>query len=89
MLPTNRPPTTPGEVLTEEFLAPLEITQTQLAERLGVHVNSINQLANGKKAVSAEMAWKLAKAFDTTPEFWMNLQTACDLWAAKPAKAAR
>jgi antitoxin HigA-1 len=83
MLPRNRPPTTPGEVLVEEFLKPLEVTQLGLAERMGVPVQRINTMINGKRGVTADTAIRLARVLKTTPEFWMNLQTAYDLWTAE------
>jgi addiction module HigA family antidote len=87
MIPKNRPPTTPGEILKEEFMVPAKMTQEELAKRLDVSVQTVNLLVNGKRAVTAETAWKLSRAFETTPELWMNLQTACDLYAARPKAA--
>jgi addiction module HigA family antidote len=83
MIPKNRPPTSPGEILSEEFLMPLSMTQTALAERMGVPVQAVNLLVNGRRAVTAETAIKLSKVFDTSPQFWMNLQTNLDLWSAQ------
>jgi addiction module HigA family antidote len=83
MIPKQRRPVSPGEVLQEEFLKPLELTQTALAERMNVPIQRINTLINGKRGVTAETALLLAKIFDTTPQFWMNLQTNCDLWDAQ------
>lgn len=80
MLPKNRPPTTPGEILREEFLAPLKMTQAEFAERLGVTTESVNRLVNGKRAVSVEMALRLSKALGTSPDFWLNLQKDFDVW---------
>lgn len=85
MLPRNRIPTHPGEVLSDEFLKPLGITQVALASHLGVPVQRINELVRGKRGVTPETAWLLAGAFGTTPEFWINLQTAHDLAATRPA----
>jgi addiction module HigA family antidote len=82
MLPNNRPPTPPGEVLDEEFLKPLRMTQGQLAERMGVPLQRVNQIVNGRRAISAETAILLARVFETSPQFWMNLQVAWDLWHA-------
>jgi len=73
-------PTMPGEILTEEFLLPLKLTQTALAAKLGTSPRAINEICNGKRAISPLMAMRLAEVFDNTPEFWMNLQTAWDLW---------
>jgi addiction module HigA family antidote len=85
MLPKNRPPTPPGEILLEEFLKPLRMTQVALAERMGVPIQRVNTLVNGKRGVTAETAILLADVLDTTPEFWMNLQVTFDLWHAKKA----
>ena len=82
MIPKQRKPTHPGEVLLTEFLEPLGITQLELAKRLGVPVQRINTLINGKRGVTAETAVLLAKELKTTPEFWMNLQNAVDLYEA-------
>lgn len=78
----KRKPTTPGEILKEEFLAPLSMTQKQLAEHLGCDVKVINRLVNGRTSVTAEMALKLGAAFKMTPDFWMNAQKAVDIYEA-------
>jgi addiction module HigA family antidote len=83
MLPKHRPPTRPGEILLEEFLKPTGMTQTGLAEKMGVPIQRVNTLINGKRGVTAETALLLAKIFKTTPQFWMNLQAAYDLWQAQ------
>ena len=82
MLPKNRRPTHPGEILLEEFLVPMGITQVELAHRMSVSVQRINTIVNGKRDVSAETAVLLSIALGTTAELWMNLQTACDLFDA-------
>jgi addiction module HigA family antidote len=87
MQPQNRIPTHPGEVLLEEFLVPLGQTQVALAEHLGVPVQRINELVRGKRGVTPETAWLLAQALNTTPEFWLNLQSAYDLARNRPARA--
>ncbi len=87
MIPTHRTPTHPGEVLQAEFLTPLRITQVALAEHLGVSVQRINELVRGKRGITPETAWLLAQAFDTTPEFWLNLQAANDLARTRPSRA--
>jgi addiction module HigA family antidote len=79
----TRAPTTPGEILREEYLVPLEMSQRQLAEHIGQDVKVINRIVNGKSAVTAEVALKLAAAFRTTPEFWLNAQKAIDLYVAR------
>jgi len=86
MLPKNRRPTSPGEILLEEFLKPLAMTQVALAEKMGVPIQRVNTLINGKRGVTAETALKLARVLQMSPEFWMNLQTACDLWDAIQAE---
>lgn len=77
--PRRRPPTTPGEILREEFLAPLGLTQKQLADHLRCDVKVVNRIVNGRTAVTAPMALKLGAALRTSPEFWLNAQRAVDL----------
>jgi addiction module HigA family antidote len=79
----RREPTKPGEILREEFLLPLGITQKELADHIGCDVKVINRLVNGRTSVSAEMALKLGATFRTSPEFWLNAQKAVDLFRAK------
>ena len=83
MLPENRIPTHPGEILLEEFLRPKEISQVALADRLHVPTQRINELVNGKRGITPETALLLARFFGTTPEFWMNLQANYDLSSAR------
>jgi len=78
----RREPTTPGEILREEFLVPLGITQKQLADHLGCDVKVVNRIVNGRSAVTTEVALKLGAAFRTTPDFWLNAQKAVDLYEA-------
>lgn len=85
MIPEHRIPTHPGQILLEEFLAPMRIRQTQLAAHLKVPVQRISEFVNGKRGVTPEIAWLLAIAFKTSPEFWMNLQTQHDLAKHRPA----
>lgn len=85
----NRIPTHPGEILLEEFLRPLEVTQVAFARHLGVPVQRINELIRGKRGVTPETAWLLSQALGTTPEFWMNLQSSHDLAANKPRRRVR
>lgn len=87
MLPKHRIPTHPGRILLEEFLKPMGIPQTVLAVHLGVPIQRINELINGKRGVTTETAWLLAGAFKTTPELWMNLQTQHDLARSRPSKS--
>ena len=79
----TRPPTTPGEILHEEFLLPLGMTQKRLADHLGCDVKVINRLVNGRTSVSAEMALKLGATFRTSAGFWLNAQKATDLFRAE------
>lgn len=86
ILPKNRIPTHPGEVLNEEFLKPMGLTQVALAAHVGVPVQRINELVRGKRGVTPETAWLLAGAFGTTAEFWLALQTNFDLVRARPIR---
>ena len=81
-LTRRRRPTTPGEILREEFLLPLRLTQRQLAGHLGCDLKVINRIINGRTSVTAEMALKLGAAFRTSPEFWLNAQKVVDLHQA-------
>ena len=88
MIPKNRQPNHPGEILDEEFLKPSGMTQATLAKKMGVTVQTVNLLVNGRRSVTAETAVGLSEVLNTTPEFWMNLQTGLDLWiAARERKA--
>ena len=80
MLPKNRRPTLPGEILKLEFMADLGLTQKQLADALGITRVRINEIINGKRAITADTAFRLSKYFGTTAEFWLNLQRNVDLW---------
>ncbi len=86
MIPTNRIPTHPGEILLEEFLRPLEIPQTHLAAHLHIPVQRINELVKGKRGVTPDTAWLLSQAFGTSAEMWMNLQANYDLAKARPTE---
>ena len=88
MFPRKRKPTHPGEILNEEFLKPKGMSQVKLAARMGVPIQRLNTLINGKRDVSAETAVLLARALKTTPEFWMNLQMGLDLYLAEQRLAA-
>jgi len=85
----RRPPTSPGEILNEEFLQPLGISQKRLADHLGCDVKVINRIVNGHTSVSVEMAVKLGSAFGTTAAFWLNAQQAVDLFEARTLKRPR
>ena len=77
-----RKPTTPGEILQEEFLKPFGLTQKQLATHIGCDVKVINRIVNSNTSVTAEMAIKLASTFGTSPQFWLNAQQAVDIYKA-------
>ncbi|MCI0571333.1 MAG: HigA family addiction module antitoxin [Myxococcaceae bacterium] len=87
MLPKNRPPTAPGELLLEEFLEPMGLTQTELAARMGVPVQSVNLLIKGKREVTARTAVLLAEVLGTTPELWLHAQMQRNLWFALQERA--
>lgn len=89
MLPENRIPTHPGEILLEEFLRPLGLTQVALARHLRISIQRINEIVAGKRGVSPETAWLFASAFGTSPEFWVNAQTAYDLARSRPLRSIR
>ncbi|MFL4212774.1 HigA family addiction module antitoxin [Enterobacter mori] len=78
-----RKPTTPGDVLQYEYLEPLNLKISDLADMLNVHRNTISALVNNNRKLTADMAIKLAKAFDTTIEFWLNMQLNVDIWEAQ------
>ena len=86
MIPENRTPAHPGEVLQDEFLVPLGLTQVELAKRLEIPLQRVNEVVRGKRGVTAETAWLLSQFFGTSPEFWTNLQTAYDLARARPKR---
>lgn len=86
MLPENRIPTHPGEILLEEFLNPLGLSQVAFARHIGVPVQRINEIVRGKRGVPPDTAWLFAQALGTTPEFWINLQSAYDLARNRPTR---
>jgi len=83
MIPKNRKPMHPGEILLEEFLKPASMSQVELARKMGIPIQRINTLINGKRDMTAETAILLSRALKTSSEFWMNLQVACDLYEAQ------
>jgi addiction module HigA family antidote len=87
MLPEDRIATHPGEVLKEEFLGPLGITQVALARHIGIPLQRVNEVVRGKRGITPETAWLLSQALGTTPQFWMNLQDAHDLTSKRPRRA--
>lgn len=77
-----RKPTSAGEILNEEFLKPMGLTQKQLAHHLDCDIKVINRIVNGRTSISAELALKMAATFKTTPDFWLNAQKATDIYNA-------
>ena len=86
-VPTHRPPTHPGEMLLEEFLKPMGLTQQQLAEGIHVPYQRVNELINRKRGVTPSTALRLAKFFGNSADFWMNLQMRWDIYFAQKAEA--
>ena len=82
-VPTHRVPTHPGEMLLEEFLKPMEISQKDLSTAIHVPFQRINELVNGKRGITPSTALRLSKYFGNTPYFWMNLQQRWDLYWAE------
>ena len=87
-IPTDRTPTHPGEMLLEEFLQPMGLTQRDLATAIRVPYQRVNELVRGKRGITPSTALRLAKFFGNTPGFWMNLQLRCDLYLANRTEAA-
>ncbi len=88
-LPTHRPPTHPGEMLLEEFLKPLGITQTAFALQLGVSFQRLNEVINGKRSVTPDTALRLARVTGMSADFWLGLQQDWDLWHALRSEEAK
>lgn len=89
-LPRQRPPTHPGEMLLEEFIKPLAISQSELAARLGISFPRLNEIVRGKRAVTSDTALRLARVVGMSADFWLGLQLDWDLWhAMRGAKAAK
>jgi len=86
-IPTNRTPTHPGEMLLEEFLIPMNITQKQLSVAIHVPFQRINELVNGKRGITPSTALRLSRYFGNTPDFWMNIQQRWDLYWAQTKEA--
>jgi len=80
MLPKNRKPTHPGEIIRYEYLEPYKMTQQQLADALGISRVRINELILGKRSLTPDTAFRLAKFFNTTADFWITLQVNFDMW---------
>lgn len=91
MLTTKRKPATVGEILAEEFMRPLELTQGALADAMGVPRKHVNELCNDRRSLTVPTALILARVFGNSPEFWLNVQRRSDLWEAmhSPDEMAR
>ena len=87
-VPTHREPTHPGEMLLEEFLKPLNITQSALAVRLGVSFPRLNEVIRGKRGVTPDTALRLARVVGMSADFWLGLQQDWDLWHAMRSEKA-
>ena len=87
-LPSHRAPTHPGEMLLEEFLAPLGISQSRFAIRLGVSYPRLNEVIRGKRGVTTDTALRLARVLGTSAAFWLGLQQDWDLWHAMRSDSA-
>lgn len=85
-VPTNRIPTHPGEMLLEEFLNPMGISQKDLADNIEVPYQRVNEIVNGRRGITPSTALRLAKFFDMSADFWMNLQLRWDLYFAQQAE---
>ena len=88
-VPTHGSPTHPGEMLLEEFLEPLGMTQTEFAQRLGVSYPRLNELIHGKRGITPDTALRLERLLGMEAQFWLNLQLAWDLYQVKRSPAAR
>jgi addiction module HigA family antidote len=88
-IPTQGPPTHPGEVILEEFLKPLEMTQTEFAERIAVDWSRANKLIRGKRGVTPDTALRLERLFGMPADFWLTLQLRWDLYRAMHAPGAK
>jgi addiction module HigA family antidote len=89
MLMTKRKPATVAEILVEEFMTPMGLTQTALAKAMGVQRKHVNELCNERRSVTAATALILARVFGNSPDFWLNVQRRCDLWEAMHNPAER
>ncbi|MCP4167395.1 MAG: HigA family addiction module antidote protein [Chloroflexi bacterium] len=85
-IPTNRTPTHPGEMLLEEYLKPMGLTQRDLAGSIDVPYQRVNEIVNGRRGVTPSTALRLARYFGTSPDFWLNLQVRWDLYFAQQAE---
>jgi addiction module HigA family antidote len=88
-LPRNRPPTHPGEMLFEEFVKPLELTQAELSRRLGVSYPRLNEIIKGRRSVTPDTALRLSRVLGMSADFWLGLQQDWDLWHAMNSPEAK
>jgi len=86
-IPTHRAPTHPGEMLLEEFLKPMGLTQKELADSIRVPYQRINEIINGRRGVTPSTALRLSKFFGVSPDFWLNLQLRWDIYFAQQSEA--
>ena len=89
MLMTKRKPATVGEILVQEFMQPMALTQGALAKAMGVQRKHVNELCNDRRNVTAPTALILARVFGNSPEFWLNVQRRTDLWEAMSSPRER
>lgn len=89
MLTTKRKPATVGEILLEEFMQPIGLTQTALAQAMGVQRKHVNELCNDRRTVTAATALILARVFGNSPDFWLDVQRRSDLWEAMNSPSQR
>jgi addiction module HigA family antidote len=89
MLANKIPPVHPGEVLLEEFLKPWGVSQNRLAQHMGITTNRLNEVVRARRGITGDTALRLARATNTTPEFWLNLQALYDLETARDALGVR
>jgi len=83
MTKMKRKPIHPGKIIQEDYLKPLSITITEMASTLGISRKTLSKIINERGAITPDMSLRLARAFDTTPDLWMNLQKNYDLWQAE------
>jgi antitoxin HigA-1 len=88
-VPTGRPPTHPGEMLLEEFLIPMNMSQVELAERIGISFQRVNTIVNGRRGITPDTALRLSRLFGNSPDFWLNGQLAWDLYHAMHSAEAK
>ena len=86
-IPTHRTPTHPGDMLLEEFLKPMGLTQRELADSIRVPYQRVNEIINGRRGISPSTALRLSKFFGVSPDFWLNLQLRWDLYFAQQSEA--